>query len=225
MKCIIIEDEAPAQQLLLKYINETAGIECIGVFESISELPLRVLSEIDFIFLDIQLPGVNGIDFLKNLEIKVKVIITTAYRDYAIDAFEEAVEDYLIKPFSYQRFFKAVMRVQKNTFKKIEEKNKELFVYADKTFYKIMKNDILYIKSEVDYVQIICLGTKLLVQDSLNNWEQKLNKDNFIRIHRSYLINFSKINKVEANMVYINEARLPVGKTYKEKFLELIKNG
>ena len=223
MKCLIIEDEFPAQQVLLSYIEKTSFLQCIGVYESATEVTKAELNSADFIFLDMQLPEINGLSFLKALDIKPKAIITTAYREYAIEAFEVAVSDFLLKPFSYDRFLKAVMRIEDSVSSTVIN-NYEFFVYADKTFHRINKNDMLYIKAEVDYVQISCLETKLLVQDSLNNWEEKLNKDNFIRIHRSYLINFSKIDKVEGNMVYINDVRLPLGKTYKKKFLELIKN-
>ena len=224
MKCIIIEDELPAQQILEKFANQTAQLECIGIFESISQLPLTILNEIDFILLDIQLPGINGLAFLKSLEKKPKVIITTAYRDYAIDAFEEAVVDYLLKPFSYQRFLKAILRIQHSIQQKEEVVTKpDLFIYANKAFHKVAKQDIYYVKSEVDYVSILYKHQKLLVQDSLNNWEQKLKQDGFIRIHRSYLINFDKVEKVEGNLVFINNETIPIGKTYRTTFFERIK--
>ena len=225
MKCIVIEDELPAQELLIKYIEKTSDIQCLGVFESISELPIHILIQVDFILLDIQLPGVNGLDFLKTLDIKPKIIITTAYRDYAIDAFEEAVEDYLLKPFSYQRFFKSIIRIQKTINQNHSSKNTvDIFVYADKTFHKIRKEDILFLKSEIEYVHIFYLGKKLLVQESMNNWENKLKESNFIRVHRSYLINFNKIDKIEGNLVHIKKNAIPIGKTYKKYFFELIKN-
>ncbi len=225
MKCIVIEDELPAQQLLQKYIDQTNTIQCLGIFESITELSLQVLEEVDFILLDIQLPGTNGIEFLKNLEIKPKIIVTTAYRDYAIDAFEEAAVDYLLKPFSYERFLKAIMRVQHSLIdKKSNDSSKELFVYADKTFFKIVKDEILYLKSEVDYVYIFYADKKLLVQDSMNNWEKKLQENNFIRVHRSYLINYSKIDKIQGNQLYIQNTSIPIGKTYKKALLQLVKD-
>lgn len=225
MKCIIIEDEEPAQQLLTKYIAQTPGMECIEIYDSIVGIAPKTLSDSDLIFLDIQLPGANGIEFLKNLEVKPIIIITTAYRDYAVDAFEEAVDDYLLKPFSYQRFLKAMMRAQNNLAnKKATIKNDLLFVYADKTFYKIRKAEILFLKSEVDYVYFYYQNNKLLVQDTMNNWEKELKNDGFVRVHRSFLINPNKIEKVEGNQILIGEHKIPIGVTYKKDFMQLLRS-
>lgn len=225
MKCIIIEDEEPAQQLLTKYIAQTPGMECIEIYDSIVGIAPKTLGDSDLIFLDIQLPGANGIEFLKNLEVKPIIIITTAYRDYAVDAFEEAVDDYLLKPFSYQRFLKAMMRAQNNLAnKKATIKNDLLFVYADKTFYKIRKAEILFLKSEVDYVYFYYQNNKLLVQDTMNNWEKELKNDGFVRVHRSFLINPNKIEKVEGNQILIDEHKIPIGVTYKKDFMQLLRS-
>ncbi|MCL6274680.1 LytTR family DNA-binding domain-containing protein [Muricauda sp. 2012CJ35-5] len=225
MKCIIIEDEEPAQQLLTKYIAQTPGMECIEIYDSIVGIAPKTLGDSDLIFLDIQLPGANGIEFLKNLEVKPIIIITTAYRDYAVDAFEEAVDDYLLKPFSYQRFLKAMMRAQnKLANKKATIKNDLLFVYADKTFYKIRKAEILFLKSEVDYVYFYYQNNKLLVQDTMNNWEKELKNDGFVRVHRSFLINPNKIEKVEGNQILIGEHKIPIGVTYKKDFMQLLRS-
>ncbi|MFC5044263.1 LytR/AlgR family response regulator transcription factor [Aquimarina hainanensis] len=224
MKCIIIEDELPAQQLLTNFIERTSYVECIGVYESATDLPLSVMKEADFLFLDMQLPEINGLDFLKSLDEKPRVIITTAYRDYAIDAFEEAVEDYLLKPFSYSRFLKAVHRIQKAIApEERSQENPEIFVYADKTFHKIRKTDIDYIKAEVDYVSIVGDGIKILIQDSMNNWEEKLKPDGFVRVHRSYIVNFNKIEKVEGNRILIKDHAISIGKTYISEFFKRIK--
>lgn len=223
MKCIIIEDEQPAINLLKTYVDKTLFLECLGVFQSVSLLPSGILNKTDFIFLDVQLPGISGLDFLKNIEKRPKVIITTAHRDYAVDAFELAVEDYLLKPFSYERFLKSIYRLQGTTKPDKGENMDELFVYTDKTFFKISKNDIHYIKAEVDYVNIFYGNNQLLVQDSMNNWEHKLKGDGFIRVHRSYLINFNKIIKVEGNLIYIKDNIIPIGKTYQASFFNAIK--
>ena len=224
MKCIIIEDELPAQQVLLSYIEKTSFIQCIGVYDSITEISHSILQQVDFIFLDIQLPEIDGLTFLKIFEVKPKVIITTAYRDYAIDAFDEAVIDFLLKPFAYERFLKAVIRIPNTLIPLGSILNKdEFFVYADKTFHRMYKNNILFIKAEVDYVYIVGTTKKVLVQDTLSNWNSKLKNSGFIRVHRSYIINFSKIDKIVGNQIFIEEHIIPIGNTYKSLFFKLIK--
>lgn len=225
MTCVIIEDELPAQELLQHFIEKTADLECLGTYGSVAEVEISKLAKADCLFLDIQLPGLNGLEFLKQTEMSPKVIVTTAYRDYAIDAYEEAVVDYLLKPFSYQRFLKAVMRVANTETAteapKEESSAKELFVYADKTFYKINKNTINYLEAAVDYVELhYDSHKKLLVQDSMNNWEEKLKDDGFVRVHRSYLINFNKIEKIVGNSIYIGTKIIPIGKTHRKAFFE-----
>ncbi len=222
IKCILIEDELPAQKLLLSYINKTSSLSCIGIFQSINQLTSDILSQTDLIFLDIELPGLTGLEFLQSLHYRPSIIITTAYRDYAIDAFENQVDDYLLKPFSYSRFLKALFKIQVTSSEESEQL--DLFVYSDKTFHKIQINSISYIKAEVDYVMIYYENKKLLVQDSLNNWEQKLKSNNFIRIHRSYLINFKLIDKVIGNTVFMGNVNLPIGKKFRGQFFELLKS-
>ena len=157
-------------------------------------------------------------------EINKIEIITTAYRDYAIDAFEEAVVDFLLKPFAYERFLKAVIRIQNTlTPSNSNLNNDEFFVYADKTFHRMDKNDILLIKAEVDYVHIIETTKKVLVQDSLNNWNNKLKDSGFVRVHRSFIINFNRIDKVAGNQIFIEEHIIPIGNTYRAAFFELVK--
>lgn len=226
MKCIIIEDEIPAQNILLKYIEMTPGISCHDVFESTHNLSLSTLNEIDFIFLNIQLPEISGIEFLKNLDYKPNVIITTAYRNYAIEAFEEAVVDYLLKPFSYIRFKKAVFRVinHKYSASKTPNMNEEIFVYSNKTYYHIKKSNIIFFKAEVDYVNIILQNDKILINDSLSNWVKKLSMYGFVQVHRSFLVNINNIDKVSGNEIFIKNYRIPIGNSYKKYFLKIIKN-
>lgn len=222
MKCLIIEDEFPAQQVLLCYIEKTSFLECIGVYESVIEVTKNKLNSVDFIFLDMQLPEINGLSFLKALDIKPKVIVTTAYRGYAIEAFEVSVSDFLLKPFSYERFLKALMRIEDSVISTTINNN-EFFVYADKTFHRINKNAVLYIKAEVDYVYVVATTKKILVQDSLFNWNNKLKNSGFIRVHRSYIVNLNKIDKVIGNLIYISDQKIPIGNTYKSSFFKFLK--
>ncbi|WP_271783043.1 LytR/AlgR family response regulator transcription factor [Aquimarina algiphila] len=220
--CLIIEDEHGAQEVLQNYIEKTPFVNCLGVYESGLDVPLQELDETDFLFLDIQLPELNGLSFLRTLSNPPKVIITTAYPDYAVEAFEEAVVDYLVKPFSYERFFKAVNRLQDIKALDNNENTKQLFIYADKAIYKVNIDDILFLKAEVDYVKVVTKDKSILILDSLRNWEEKLHNSNFVRIHRSYIINLDKIEKVLGNQVFIQDTVMPIGKTYKNDFLKRI---
>ncbi len=221
IQCLLIEDELSAQEVLQNYIDKTPFIDCLGVYESGLDIPAELLYKTDILFLDIQLPELNGISFLRTLQNPPKVIVTTAFPNYAVEAFEEAVLDYLVKPFSYERFFKAITRFRDQHLTPKAQDN-QLFLYADKTIYKINIDDILYIKAEVDYVKIVTTEQQILILDSLRNWAEKLRDFNFVQIHRSYVINLNRFTKVYGNMVYFGDISLPIGKTYKEKFLSRI---
>lgn len=222
MQCIILEDEKSAREVLQSYVDKTPFIQCAGSYESGLDIPPKALQEVDILFLDIQLPEINGLNFLKTLRNPPKVICTTAYPNYAVAAFEEAVTDYLVKPFSYERFFKAVTRVREQVSLLKREKNERLFLYADKTMYSVLTKDILYIKAEVDYVKVVTEAQEILILDSLRNWNEKLQGLPFLQVHRSYIINTQGIQKVYGNQIFMGEAKIPIGKTYKEGFFKAI---
>ncbi|HEX8576563.1 MAG TPA: LytTR family DNA-binding domain-containing protein [Flavobacterium sp.] len=221
MKCIIIEDEFPAQKVLENYIEKTNSLTCIGVFDTPNKVPFDILNQCDLIFLDIQMPEINGLEFLKSYRFKAKVIVTTAYREYAIDAFEENVADYFLKPFSYARFLKGVTRVEESF--TTTQNTDEIFVYTDKTFHKLNINEISIIQAQVDYINIFFNNQKLLVQDSLNRWEDAYKNSSLLRVHRSYIINLKKIEKIQGNQIFIDNLQIPIGKTYKDILFKIIK--
>lgn len=223
IRCLILEDEKAAQKVLKSYIEKTPFLECIGIYETGLDLPVTELQKADVLFLDIQLPELNGLSFLKTISNPPKVIVTTAFPNYAVEAFEEAVVDYLLKPFSYERFFKAVTRVRNDAVNQNAAIDKNLFLYSDKTLYKVNVDDVLFLKAEVDYVNVVAEEKNYLILDSLSSWSEKLRSFNFIRIHRSYIINIDKIRKIYGNQVFISDKAIPIGKTYKEGFLKGIK--
>ncbi|OJJ16867.1 hypothetical protein BKI52_33175 [marine bacterium AO1-C] len=220
MKCAIIEDEKSAQRLLQNYIAKTPSLKCYGIWESTSSIPKSLLPDIDFIFLDMELPDLNGLDFIRTIDNPPKIVITTAYPQYAVDAFELAVIDYLMKPFSYERFLIAIERLKKN----IEiDPTKHLLVYANRATHKVTIDEIQYIKSELDYVCIVTLNEKLMLLGSLTSWEQKMVTYNFVRIHRSYIINMDRVLKIYKKSLLVGETEIPIGKRYKESFLSVFK--
>ncbi|WP_350286707.1 LytTR family DNA-binding domain-containing protein [uncultured Croceitalea sp.] len=223
MKCIILEDEKAAQEILEGYLEKTPFTAHLGTYESGLDIPPKEIQAADMLFLDVQLPELNGLQFLKTIVNPPKIIVTTAFTDYAIEAFEEAVVDYLVKPFSYERFFKAVTRVRTQLLAVQKEKNQQLFLYADKTIYAILAQDILYIKAEVDYVNVVTTTQEILILDSLRNWTQKLKRLRFVQVHRSYLVNITQVSKVYGNQVFIADTAIPIGKSYKDTFLNMMK--
>ncbi len=223
INCLIIEDEKAAQDVLLEYINKTPFIECMGVYESGVDVPVKFLEKSSVLFLDIELPELSGLSYLKSITNPPKVVVCSAYSHYAVEAFESCVLDYLVKPFSFERFFKAVSRVRNQLQIENNEHSKELFLYADKTLHRVLIDEILYLKAEVDYVNVVTKKENILILDSLRNWEEKLSIYGFIRVHRSFIINKNKVEKISGNQVYINSQSIPIGKVYKDAFLKLIK--
>ena len=218
MKCIILEDEKAAQDILEGYLQKTPFMTHLGTYESGLDIPQEKIQSADVLFLDVQLPELNGLQFLKTLVNPPKIVMTTAFANYAIEAFEEAAVDYLVKPFSYERFFKAATRVRTQLLKQQKAKAQQLFLYSDKTIHSIMAQDILYIKAEVDYVKVVTVEKEILILDSLRNWNEKLKNLGFIQVHRSYIINMVHISKVYGNQIFIGGVTIPIGKTFKEYF-------
>lgn len=222
--CLIIEDEKEAQDMLLGYIQKTPFLECVGVFESGLDVPRNLMLKTQVLFLDIQLPGLNGLSYLGTLNNPPKVIITTAFQNYAVEAFDYQVSDYLLKPFPYDRFLKAVNRTIKIKKEADGKPVRSLFIYSDKIYHNVDIDDILFIKAEVDYVKIITSKKNYLVLDSLSNWQTKLEPFHFYRVHRSFIVPISKIERIEGNRIVINDNIVPIGDTYKELLLSRIIN-
>lgn len=220
IQCLILEDEPSAVEIVMNYIEKTPFLHCLGAYDSGLDVPPEQLQTADVLFLDIQLPELNGLSFLKTLHNPPLVIVTTAYPNYAIEAFEEAVTDYLVKPFSYERFYKSLSRVRLLLAEQKKVLKNQIFLYADKTIYKTNIEDILFLKAEVDYVNVVTQEREVLVLDSLQNWSEKLGQFNFKRAHRSYIVNLDQIEKVSGNQIFVKGSVLPIGRTYKQDFLE-----
>lgn len=229
MNCIIIEDQPPAQRILKKYIEDIGTLTLKATFSNALEAMEFLKKEsVELIFLDIHLPKISGIDFLKMMPNHPYVILTTAFSDYALESYEFNVVDYLLKPFSFQRFVKAVSKVPlpnnnlTNTSKHKGEKfRKEFFIKSGYEHIKISVDDIILIKSDTDYTEIYTFKKKYLSSESLKFWEENLDNELFARIHKSYIIKASNIEKVSGNQVYlVNSHIVPIGRAYKESFIE-----
>lgn len=235
IRAIIVDDEPLALDVLETYINQIPEIELVKKCENAFEAnEILKTNSIDLMFLDIQMPQLSGIDFLKTIATPPCVILTTAYPDYAVEGFELNVTDYLLKPISLERFLKAVNKVsEKLSSKKVEHENSSFdgadaffFVKADKKLVKINFDDILYIEGLKDYVIIRQENGRVITLQTMKSLEDRLPVHKFKRVHRSYIVNIKKITAILGNMVELMEAgkikQLPIGKNYRDELLEMI---
>jgi two-component system, LytTR family, response regulator len=230
LNCIIIEDEKPAQEVLKSYIARTDWVTLLAVFDdAVSAMDFSKKNEIDLIFLDIQIPGISGIEFLKILKNPPQIIITTAYSDYALEAFDLDVRDYLKKPFPFERFLKAVNRISlrpdSDQLHQLEKgtasEQSFAFFNVNKTMVKVEFMRIQYVESMREYVYIHMEDSKIITKIGIGEIE-KLLHGNFLRIHRSYLLNVDKITAYNAEEIFVNKVSLPIGTNYKKTVTTLL---
>lgn len=228
MTCIIIEDEIPAQRILHNYISKIPDLELVGSYQSALEANgILQNSTIDLVFLDINLPNISGIQYIKTLSNPPAIIMTTAYHEHAVESFElDTICDYLVKPFSIDRFLKAVNKAEKQSApnKGIVSEDREdqetVFLNIDKTLHKIAISNIIYIESDKNYVTVVTKAGKFSYLDSLKNWVSKLPEYQFVQVHKSYIINYKAIEKINGNLVYVGKQKIPVGRLYKPLLLK-----
>jgi two-component system, LytTR family, response regulator LytT len=224
MNCIIVEDEPAAQSILENHISMCPGLNCSGIFrDALSAQEYLDSNTVDLMFLDINLPGMSGVSFLRSLVHPPLVIFTTAYTEYAIDGFDLEIIDFLLKPFSFERFCKAVNKAkEKFTTKVTPETLNKISVKTDKRIYQITIDTILFVEACGDYVSIVCTDKKLVVHGTLKSWEEKLKASNFQKVHRTTIVNLQKIDHIEGNQIYIGQHKLPIAEPYKPQLLEKI---
>lgn len=230
ISCIIVDDEPLARQLLNSYIDQISYLNCIGTCQNaIEAFELLHLQKVDVIFLDIEMPGITGINFLKSLKAAPKVIFTTAYPNYAVDAFEIEAIDYLLKPITFERFTKAIQKLvpeaeEKANTKIDNEDEAHLFLKIDRRLLKINFSEIYYIEAYGDYLKVHTIEKTHITYMTLNKLECLLPAYVFIRIHRSTIINKKFIQFVDGNFVRLNYVNLPIGSTYRENLLDKLTN-
>ncbi|MGI4021886.1 MAG: LytR/AlgR family response regulator transcription factor [Janthinobacterium lividum] len=246
IRCLAVDDEAYATKIIADYIGKIPFLELVGTTTSaITALTQVQQGDIDLVFLDIQMPDLTGIQFLKLCGSKCKVILTTAYPEYALDGYEHDVIDYLLKPIAFDRFLKAANKAhaqimpvktasatipstqnienlttpaaspQEYMFIKGESKNK---------FLKVNYDDILYIEGLKNYVSLFTADQRMVTYQTLRDLETQLPQPPFYRVHKSYIISVDKIRLVDGNQVYIGELSIPIGETYRDGFLNLIRD-
>jgi len=226
MKCIIVDDEPLAIEVIESYVERIESLEVVGKFRNAVKAFdfIQTGEQVDLIFLDIQMPKLTGIEFLKTLQNPPKVIFTTAYREYALDGFELEALDYLLKPISFDRFMKAVSKALNHS-KEVEistshDGDEFIFFKCDKKMIRISLKDILYIESIKDYVKIKTAEKEVVTHQKISVLETKLPANHFIRIHRSFIVNIPRIESYSASEVELNNESIPVGRNYKVGVME-----
>ncbi len=217
INCIIVEDTPLAVQKLEEFIHRIPLLNLLQSFgNGFDAIVYMQTHSVDLVFLDIQMEEFNGLQFLESIRIHPKIIIVSAYSQYAIQGFEHNVSDYLLKPYSFERFLKAVDKVQSEL--TITQTKDYMFVKTEYRMDRIDFQDILYIEGMGAYLRIVTQTSKIMTLQSFAHIEKQLPADNFRRIHKSYIIAVNKIKSIERNVVFIGEERIPIGKMYQEDF-------
>lgn len=226
MKCIIVDDEPLAREILETFTQKVPALEVVASCKNAFEvLDILQKEKIDLIFLDIQMPDLNGIQLYESLNYKPLVIFTTAYSHYAVTGFDLEAVDYLVKPFSFERFLKAVNKAGEWLKKKTnapQSHHNFMFVKDGTKMVKVDYEDVLYLEGMKDYVKIVMKDKYIMTLISMQQMAEKLPSEGFIRVHRSYIIPISKIDKIEKNRVVIGGKWIPVGNSFKEKLFDLL---
>lgn len=220
-QALVVDDEPIARQILEQYLKDDGRISLAGTCKNALEANQWLQqNKADVLFLDINMPKLSGLEFLKTLPHPPKVIFTTAYREYAVEGFELAAVDYLVKPFSLPRFMQAVSRIMETS---TTEAAAFFFIKVDGRTVKIQYDDILYVESLSEYIRIHTTDKTFTLLTSLRSWSEKLPADRFLQIHRSYLVAIDKIEAVEGNQVLIQAKQIPVSRSYKPQLMERMK--
>ncbi|WP_299119141.1 LytTR family DNA-binding domain-containing protein [uncultured Tenacibaculum sp.] len=220
IRCLIIDDEPSSQNVLKLFINKIEYLELIHICnDALEALDFLKSNDIDLLFLDINMPQLSGISFYKSLKNPPKVIFTTAYSEYALDGFEVDAIDYLLKPFSFDRFLKAVSKIKNLKDNSIDY----IIIKSEKKLHQIKVNDIYYIEGLGDYIKVHLKDTFLITYKTLKKITDLLPKSYFVQVHKSYIINKNRLDYIEGNLAVINSKNIPLGQKYKSTFLNKLK--
>lgn len=232
LKCIIVDDEPIARKVLQEFIEEIDYLELKGQAEN----PLKAMAllnedDVDIIFLDINMPKINGIEFLKTSKFNAYIIITTADPVHAVEAYGLDVLDYLVKPISFERFLKACNKVKDLTGKKpqvpprLNNANNHFFIKSDNQIEKVFYDDLLYAEAMMNYVMLYTSSKKMMVYITIKGLEEQLPADTFIKVHKSFIVNIGKIKSIEGNILNIGDAKIGISQNLREKVIsEIVKD-
>jgi DNA-binding LytR/AlgR family response regulator len=231
LNCLLVDDEPPALEILRNYISNTPGLAIAGeCHHAVAAFDFLQHHSVDLIFLDIHMPKISGTDFLKALKSPPKVIFTTAYRDYAVDGYELGAVDYLLKPFSLDRFWKAIQRVGIMEDPKGQANqdiatiaDRFLYVRSDRKMVKLLLREILFIESLKDYVKIILPDRQIITKQTITSIEEMLPENDFLRVHRSFIIACDKLDSYSQTSAFIGKHEIPIGPLYRQQFMKSVK--
>jgi two-component system, LytTR family, response regulator len=216
ISCIIVDDTPLAVEKLENFIKQIPLLNLLKSFNSgIEAISFMKINPVDLVFLDIQMEQFSGLQFLDSLENRPRIIVVSAYSQYAVKGFDYSVTDYLLKPYSFERFLKAVDKVQIDLGSKFSKDY--IFVKTEYRMARINFSDILYIEGQGAYLRIVMQKEKIMTLQNFHNMENLLPPDNFLRVHKSYIVAINKIENIERNMIKIGEQRIPVGASYRYK--------
>jgi DNA-binding LytR/AlgR family response regulator len=229
LKCIIIDDEPIARKVLQEFVEEIEYLELTGQAEN----PLKAMSllndnDIDIIFLDINMPKINGIDFLKSSKTNANIIMTTAYAEYAVEAFGLDVLDYLVKPIAFDRFLKAcnkakeLRELKKITQIKPNKTNDHFFIKCNNQIEKVFYEELIYAEAMLNYVMLYTISNKMMVYVTIRSLEEQLPSDIFIKVHKSFIVNIHKIRSIEGNILDIGNEKITISQNLREKVISEI---
>jgi DNA-binding LytR/AlgR family response regulator len=232
LKCIIVEDETLAQDVIKSHLERIDAIELVGTYRTAPEaLTALQTLEVDFIFLDIRLPGMSGLHFLRSLPDPPLVVLTTAYAEYALESYEFNVIDYLLKPISFERFSKAVSKILDGRLYAVPGAGREpgplpsgdhIFIRSNSKFFRVNFSEILYVQGMKDYLKVHTPEYTLVTHQTMNELERTLPARQFIRVHRSYVVAVRHIRAIYGNSIELGKVTIPIGVNYKEAVMELV---
>lgn len=236
IKCLVVDDEPLALNILEDYISKMPFLQLIkATTNPIEALTLVQQGDIDLVFLDVQMPELTGIQFLRIANGKAKVILTTAYPQYALEGYELDVVDYLLKPIAFDRFFKSAQKAQgiiqpaaakpiasAEPARKDDFSNDFIFVKTEHKIQKVYLHDILYIEGLKDYISIFTPAERIITLQNMKKMEDALPEKHFIRVHKSYIVSINKIDSIERSRIFIGDKIIPVGDTYREDFFKIV---
>lgn len=224
LQCIIIDDEPSSQKVLTVFAEKVPSLQVVAICNNATDAleALHNHSQVDLLFLDINMPNISGLSFYKSLKNPPAVIFTTAYAEYAVEGFEVNAIDYLLKPFSFDRFLTAVNKAFDTIKISSPSAAEVIYVKENKTLHKVVLKDILFIEALGDYVKIHMEHSTIVTNSTFTNMLAQLSAPQFVRTHKSFAINIEKLDSVSGNQIHIQHAKIPIGQTYKADFMKVL---